>query len=49
MRLNCCVGTLPVMAKTAELSNMALAIATWIEIEPGPTEVKVASGWPVTR
>ena len=44
MRLNWLVGTLPVMAKKAELSIIAAASAITILAEPGPQEVKVATG-----
>jgi hypothetical protein len=47
-RLNCPVGTLPVMARKAELSIIAAASATTMLAEPGPQEVKVATGSPRT-
>lgn len=47
--LNCWVGTLPVMASSAEESNIALAMAIWMLIEPGPQDVNVAAGWRATR
>ena len=42
-RLYCWVGMLPVIANTADESLNALAIATWMLTEPGPTDVNVAS------
>jgi hypothetical protein len=42
--LNWLVGTLPVMAKNAELSSIAAASAITRLAEPGPQEVKVATG-----
>jgi hypothetical protein len=44
LRLNCCVGTLAVMANTAELSDIATCSGMTMLHEPGPHEVSVATG-----
>jgi hypothetical protein len=48
-RLNCEVGTLAVMARKAEESMNALASAMGMLAEPGPHEVRVATGRWATR
>ena len=49
LRLNCEVGTLAVMASTAEESVSAQASGITMLQEPGPQEVSVATGWCLTR
>ena len=44
MRLNCVVGTFPVIARYADESIMAFASAITRFAEPGPHEVNVATG-----
>ncbi len=44
MRLNCVVGTLPVIARNADESIIAPASATGRLHEPGPHDVYVATG-----
>ena len=48
-RLNCDVGTFPVIASIADESYMAPAMAIMMFTEPGPHEVYVAIGRPATR
>ncbi len=48
-RLNCWVGTLAVIAKSAEESLIAQASGITILQEPGPQEVNVATGSCRTR
>jgi len=43
-RLNCCVGTLAVSARKAEESVSAQIVAMTMFAEPGPQEVRVATG-----
>ena len=45
MRLNCVVGTLPVIARNDEESIIAPASATGRLHDPGPDEVNVTTGW----
>jgi hypothetical protein len=44
LRLNCWVGTLAVMAKMAEESDIATCSGMTMLHEPGPQEVSVATG-----
>jgi hypothetical protein len=47
--LNCCVGTLAVIASSADESLSAQASGITMLQEPGPHEVKVATGLWRTR